>query len=50
LVEVPISNSSIESLTSYEDIDVYSESGNTFDKFDYEEKELEDLEEKNINS
>ncbi|CAG8686015.1 1451_t:CDS:2, partial [Gigaspora margarita] len=47
--KVPISNSGIKSLTPYEDIDVYSESGDTFDEFDYEEEELEDLEEENIN-
>ncbi|CAG8802626.1 44472_t:CDS:2, partial [Gigaspora margarita] len=49
LVEVPISNSGIESLIPYEDVDVYSESGDTFDEFDYKEEELEDLEEENIN-
>ncbi|CAG8827504.1 12927_t:CDS:2, partial [Gigaspora margarita] len=49
LAEVPISNSGIESLTPYKNVDVYSEGGDTFDEFDYEEEELEDLEEENIN-
>ncbi|CAG8845343.1 23006_t:CDS:2, partial [Gigaspora margarita] len=49
LVEVLISNSGIESLTLYEDVDVYSEGGDTFDEFDYEEEELEELKEENIN-
>ncbi|CAG8754806.1 24131_t:CDS:1, partial [Gigaspora margarita] len=50
LAEVPISNNGIESLTPYEDINIYSKSSYTFNKFDYEEEEFEELEEENINS
>ncbi|CAG8849185.1 32594_t:CDS:1, partial [Gigaspora margarita] len=42
--EVPISNSSIESFTSYENDDIYSKDSNNFDKFSYKKKELEKIE------